>query len=392
MALKIIKPSYSSYLEISKSSLKNNIDYIRQHLLPENTKLSCVIKGNAYGHGFKQIINTHIKVNKIRHFSVFSAYEAWQILSEIKDKITILVMGDMPQEYMAWAISNKVEFYIFDTTHLEQVIEVSQKLKIKARIHIEVETGMNRTGFLMKNFNNCLDLIKKNKRYLDIRGLCTHFAGAESIANHIRVGKQIKLYKRFKLKMEQAAVSVQDFHTACSAATLRFKTTRMDMVRIGILQYGFWPNQETYIFCRTKYKFDHNPLKRVISWKSSIMSIKAVKAGEYVGYSNAYFANEDKLIAVIPVGYGNGYSRGLSNQARVLIGGEYAQVTGIVNMNAISVDVTHIQNVEIGDEVVLIGTQGEREVSVSSFSEFTDQLNYEVLARLPVDMPRHLVD
>lgn len=386
-----IEPKYSSHIEISKSCLKNNIDYIRDYLLPEDATLSCVVKGNAYGHGFEPIVSTHIKQNKIRHFCVFSAYEAWQIHTHIKQKITLLVLGDMPQKYMPWAIKNKIEFYIYDTTHLIQVIEESKKLKKKALIHLEVETGMNRTGFLLKNFKNCIELIKENKKYLEIKGLCTHFAGAESVANHVRVSRQVKRYQRFKALMNKAQIPVELFHTACSAAALRIKNTRMDMIRIGILQYGFWPNQETYIYCRTKYKFKENPLKRVITWKSQVMSVKAVKAGEYIGYSNAYFATEDKLIAVIPVGYANGYSRSLSNQARVLVGGEFAQVVGIVNMNSISVDVTHIDHVEIGDEVVLIGCQGDKEVSVSSFSEFTDQLNYEVLTRLPADIPRYVV-
>jgi alanine racemase len=251
---------------------------------------------------------------------------------------------------------------------------------------------MNRTGFLMKNFKHCLDLLKNNHESIKVMGLSTHFAGAESIANHIRVGKQIKKYKKFKDQAIKAGVKIEKFHTACSAAAIRFKSTRMDMLRIGILQYGFWPNTETYIYHRSKHKLEDNPLKRVISWKSSIMTIKSVKQGEYVGYGNAYFTNEEKLIAVIPVGYGNGYSRSLSNSARVLVHGELAQVVGIVNMNAISIDITHIPNVEIGDEVVLIGKQGELEITVSSFSEFTDQLNYEVLTRLPIDLPRKIVD
>lgn len=386
------EPSYSSHLEISRSCLKNNIDYIKDHFLPQGAKLSCVVKGNAYGHGVEKIVQTHIENNDIDHFCVFSAYEALQVYQQTNGKVTIVVMGDMPIDYMPWAVNHDIEFYIFDTVHLEQVVEVCKSLNKAAKIHIEVETGMNRTGFLMKNFKNCLNVLKDNQNLIEVKGLCTHFAGAESIANHIRVGKQQKRFKKFRDLIESAQIPVERYHTACSAASLRFKTSRMDMIRIGILQYGFWPNQETYIYCKTKLKFDENPLKRVISWKSKVMSIKAVKAGEYIGYGNAYFANEDKLIAVIPVGYGNGYSRSLSNQARVLVGNEFAQVTGIVNMNAISVDITHIDNVNIGDEVVLIGKQGEKEVSVSSFSEFTDQLNYEVLTRLPVDMPRLIVD
>lgn len=390
--MQVKTPQYSSYIEISKSALKSNINYIKQNLLPAGKVLSCVVKGNAYGHGAKEIVKIHQEYNKIKHFSVYSAYEA-SIIKKVADhKTTIMIIGHTSDRDLPWVIKNKIDFYLYDTTHLYRVIEVAKKLSMKARIHIEVETGMNRTGFLMKNFKNCIDEIKANLKHIEVRGLATHFAGAESIVNHPRVREQIKKYQKFKQLIDAAGVSVKHYHTACSAASLRFPKTKMDLIRIGILQYGFWPNQETYIVHRQKNKLNENPLKRVISWKSEVMTVKRVRQGEYIGYGTAYIANENKLIAVVPVGYSNGYSRGLSNQARVLVGGEYAQVTGIVNMNAISIDVTHIPNVEIGDEVVLIGKQNEKEISVSSFSEFTDQLNYEVLTRLPIDIPRKIVD
>lgn len=385
-------PQYSSYIEISKSALVSNVTYIKQNILPKGKVLSCVVKGNAYGHGAQEIVKLHQRHNKVKHFSVYSAYEAAQI-KEVADKnTTIMIIGHIRHDDLKWVIANDIEFFLYDTTHLYQVIEASKEINKKAKIHIEVETGMNRTGFLLKNFQNCIDELAKNKKHIQIMGLATHYAGAESIANHIRVGKQIKRYQKFQKMLEKSGLKAKYYHTACSAASLRFPKTKMDLIRIGILQYGFWPNQETYIVHRQKNKLTESPLRRVISWKSEVMTVKRVSQGEYIGYGNAYFANEDKLIAVVPVGYSNGYSRSLSNQARVLVGGEYAQVTGIVNMNAISIDVTHIPNVEIGDEVVLIGKQNDKEISVSSFSEFTDQLNYEVLTRLPSNIPRYIVD
>lgn len=390
--MKVTDPQYPCHIEISKSAIKQNIDYIKQNLLEDGRELCCVIKGNAYGHGIEQLVPLHQEINKIKNFGVYSANEAYKIKNSLIAPANIMIMGYIEDEVYPWVIENQIEFYIYDTSQLEQVITIAKKAKKIAKIHIEVETGMNRTGILDKNFQKCASLILENKRYLEVIGLCTHFSGAESLVNHLRVRNQIKRYKRFKERAQRAGLEIKKFHTACSAAALRFKNTRMDMLRIGILQYGFWPNQETYIDQFYKSKLTENPLKRVIAWKSKVMTIKKVNAGEFIGYGNNYFANEDQLIAVIPVGYAHGYTRQLSNSARVIIREEYARVTGIVNMNAISVDVTHIPGIKIGDEVVLIGHQGHKEITVASFSEFTDQLNYELLSRLPVDMPRHIVD
>lgn len=135
-----------------------------------------------------------------------------------------------------------------------------------------------------------------------------------------------------------------------------------------------------------------NPLKRLISLKSCVMNIKSVQMGEYIGYGSSYMASRDMKIALVPVGYGHGYSRLLSNQGKVLISGKFAFVVGTVTMNSISVDVTDLEKVEKGDEVVIIGIQGEQEITVASFGESSQQVNYELLTRLPLDIPRRIVE
>jgi alanine racemase len=193
-------------------------------------------------------------------------------------------------------------------------------------------------------------------------------------------------------KVATAGLSPEQKHTACSAAALRYPKFQMDMVRLGIIQYGFFPNKEILIEYLTKKKETENPLKRLISWKSHVMDVKKVKTGEFVGYGTSYLANYDLKIAIIPVGYAHGFSRNLSNQGIVLINGQRVSVVGTVNMNMITVDVTQVNSVEKGDEVVLIGKQGDLEISVSSFSEFSEQVNYELLTRLPENLPRLVVD
>jgi alanine racemase len=175
---------------------------------------------------------------------------------------------------------------------------------------------------------------------------------------------------------------------ACSAAAISYPRTRKDLIRVGILQYGFWPSFETRIAYMQKYKHTIDPLRRVLSWKSRVMHVKTVEPGEFISYGTAFFASEKKKIAVVPVGYADGFNRSLSNNGRVLIHGKIAQVIGTINMNMLIADITSIKNVKPGDEVVLIGKQKNNTINVSSFSEFTQQVNYELLTRLPDSIPR----
>ncbi len=160
------------------------------------------------------------------------------------------------------------------------------------------------------------------------------------------------------------------------------------MVRIGIMQYGFWPSQETFIQYIHNKTNKRDPLRRVLRWKSKTMDVKTVKQGEFIGYGNFFQAHKDMKIAIVPVGYYDGYSRSLSNQGKVLINNQRVSVIGMVNMNMIVCDVTKLQNVKIGDEVVMIGKQGKNQLSVASFSELSNLVNYELLTRLPHDINR----
>ncbi|MBT5992704.1 MAG: alanine racemase, partial [Bacteroidetes bacterium] len=162
------------------------------------------------------------------------------------------------------------------------------------------------------------------------------------------------------------------------------------MVRIGIMQYGFWSSIETLINYLSKQKSKVDPLIRVLRWKTQIMSIKNVKTGEFIGYGTEYLAQQDMIIGTVPVGYSHGYSRSLSYQGRVLVNDNRVDVIGVVNMNLLIIDLSLVPHTKKGDEVVLIGKQGDVEITVASFSEFSNQLNYELLTRLPQSIPRLL--
>jgi len=381
---------HTSSVLLSKSALKNNLQFLRNKVC-KNALLSIVVKGNAYGHGIEEIVRLS-QACGVNRFSVFSAFEAYRVLQVKKGKIHLIIMGMIENEQLEWAIANDIEIYIFETDRLLAAIGAAKKLNKKAIIHVEVETGMNRTGFDQNDLGEVIQIIKLNQDHLILEGLCTHYAGAESVSNYLRIQNQIKkfntVYKHFCQENLKPALR----HTACSAAAVNYPETVMDMVRIGIITYGFWPSRETFIqYLQHNGLGRKDPLKRIITWKSKVLATKLVKRGEFIGYGTSYMASKDIWVASVPVGYGYGYSRNLSNLGRVLIKGKRAAVIGIVNMNMLIIEIDDIPDVKKGDEVVLIGKQKNQSISVTAFGELSNQPNYELLTRLPKDLPRYIV-
>ncbi|MDX5438493.1 MAG: alanine racemase, partial [Pontibacter sp.] len=354
-------------------------------------QLSSVIKGNAYGHGIEQFVPM-AQACGVNHFSVFSADEALRVQKSLQQPATTMIMGYLDTPEMEWALEQGIEFYVFEPDRLEEAARAAKHSGRKARIHLEVETGMNRTGFDQAGLAHALAVLSKCNDQIELKGLCTHFAGAESLQNHERILSQQRRFQEQLQYLKSAGHTPKHRHTACSAAMVTYPDTHMDMVRVGIMQYGFWPSPETYREYIAQHQHKKDPLRRLINWKSRVMSLKHVPQGEYIGYGNSYQAPRDMTVAIVPVGYAWGYSRTLSNQGQVLLSGVRAAVVGIINMNVMMVDVTNIPQVKKDDEVVLLGTQGEESITVASFGELSTQLNYELLTRLPGNIPRYVID
>ena len=386
---------YPSYLELKKSAFKKNISFLKEYI-GEETIFSSVIKGNAYGHGIKTFVPMAEECG-ISHFSVFSVDEARAAASAMqKEESQLMIMGMIHNEVLHWPIQEEVSFFVFELDRLKAAARVAKKVGKPARIHLLLETGMNRLGIAKEQFEETAQFIRENRDYIEVEGLCTHYAGAESISNYVRIMQQIENFETYCAWFEDQGIEANLQHTACSAAALNYPETTMDMVRFGIAQYGFWPNRETYMNFVKKnpdIREEHkDPLENIMRWKSSVMSMKEVEAGEFIGYGNTYLTSRDQTIASVPIGYTHGFGRNLTNVGLVLIRGERAPVVGLVNMNMITVDVTDIPDVEKGDEVVIIGEQGDKEITVSSFSEMANFLNYEVLVRIPSELPRYVVE
>ncbi|MEJ2421295.1 MAG: alanine racemase, partial [Acidobacteriota bacterium] len=321
---------HTSHIELNETALRHNIRYLKKVISP-NAKFSSVIKGNAYGHGIRHFVPLAERCG-VRHFSVFSASEALETLESLTRASDIMIMGAIENDELEWAIVNQISFFVFELDRLECALKMAERLGIRTRIHVEVETGLNRTGLQGDQIDQAVDMILKSADHVVVEGVCTHYAGAESIQNYYRIQNQIKAFHELSARVERAGVDVRMKHTACSAAALVYPETIMDMVRFGIAHYGFWPSKETqmHYFLNRDPENGRNmdPLKRVISWKSRVMSVKDVRPGEFVGYGTSYQTTRARKIASVPVGYFNGFARNLSNLGHVLIRGRRAPVVG----------------------------------------------------------------
>jgi len=377
----------TSVIELSLSALKNNLQFIKKRMR-RGQRLCSIIKGNAYGHGYTDFVKIAMDLG-VDYFGVYSAEEAFRVLEGVTEKVPdLFIMGAMENGSVEWAVENELEFAVFDFERIEEAIKSARNTGKKAKIHIEVETGMGRTGFEYNLLPQVIELLKNHENELTFQGLFTHYAGAESKANDFRISKQTSLFNQSLRLLTENGLSPKYHHTACSAVLLNYPDSPGNMVRVGILQYGFWPNKETHIRYYGEKINNPDALRRIIKWKTKVMAIKEVKKGNFVGYGTSFLAHRNMKLAILPVGYSFGYSRKLSNIGSVLINGKDAPVAGTVNMNCLIVDVTRSGNVEKGDEVVLIGTQNKREITVGSFCDMSNLLNYEMLTRLPQHIPR----
>ena len=378
---------HSSRIELSQAALKQNINFIRKKIGPDAI-FSSVVKADAFGHGIGTFVPMAEKAG-IRHFSVASSYEAWEVNEARTKESRIMIMGILYDDDMEWVIKNDIEFFVFDLPRLKKAKATAESLDKKAIIHLEVETGGNRTGLEESKLDDALEYIKQHSEWIRFEGFCTHYAGIESLSNQFRTKKQLDKFEKLYERTTQSGIEPNLKHTACSAAALAFPETVMDLVRIGTAQYGMWPSPDIYnLHLQQTGKNRDAPLKRVLTWKTDVMHIKEIKSDEFVGYGTSYQAPHDMKIAVLPLGYSNGYPRTLSNRGEVIIRGKKAPVVGLINMNVFMVGVSHIENVEVGDEVVLIGRQKNHVISIRSFSEFTNAINNELVSRLPDAIPR----
>lgn len=379
---------------LDSKALRKNLRFLRKTIGPD-TIFSSVIKGNAYGHGIEAFVPMAESCG-VRHFSVFTADEALRAHEASTEESRILIMGYIADQELEWAVESGISFYVFEPGRLSAALEAARRVGRHASVHLELETGMHRTGLEPSELEEAVSLIVGNREHLVLEGICTHLAGAESIGNYVRIQQQLARFDETCRVLRARGIEFGLRHVASSAALLTYPESTMDLVRCGIAQYGFWPSTEVrmhhLLTCEPNSSGSRrDPLKRVLTWKTRIMSVKDVEPGDFVGYGTSYQAMRRQRIAAVPTGYFTGFPRDLSNKGHMLVRGHRAAVVGRVNMSMSLVDVTSIPGVERGDEVVVIGGQGRSAITVASFSDMADVMNYEALVRLPSEIPREIV-
>jgi len=376
----------TSTIALSAKAYRTNLRFIQKRMHPR-VRLCSVVKGNAYGHGLDVFARLALDAG-VRYFAVHSAEEAWVLKPLLPPDADLFIMGSMGPGAVDWAVAEGVEFAVFDQERLDRAAVCARKMKKPARIHLELETGLHRTGFTAGQCDALAAFATAQDSAIVCEGVFTHLAGAESMANDFRVREQIALFSASLERLQHGRLHPKWIHTACSAGLINYPDAPGNMVRIGILQYGFWPNQETFVRFYGDKDETRDALRRVIRWTSRVMAVQEVRKGRFIGYGSTFLSHKDMRLAIIPVGYALGYSRALSNTGCVLINGRKAPVVGTVNMNSLTVDISACGTVNKGDEVVLIGKHGNHTITVNSFSEQSHLLNYEMLTRLPASIPR----
>ncbi|MCJ7523845.1 MAG: alanine racemase [Candidatus Aminicenantes bacterium] len=370
-----------THIEINAMNLLNNLRLFKEST---NKKLMFVVKANAYGHGLKEIIEITKTSPLVEQYAVDSLPEALLIAS-LQPKKPILVLGWTDQDELEELIAHGFETTVPSAEHLRWVKNISKKLKRKALIHLKIETGTNRLGLAPEKAISLLQGI--NEQNIEIRGIYSHFANVEDTSDPAFARKQMALFNSVLPYLPSSRILK---HFSSSASTLLFPETFFDIVRIGISAYGYWPSRQTHALYLEKNKKTMS-LEPVLSWFSNVAQIKEVKKGAAIGYGLTYKTFNKARIAVVPLGYYDGYDRKLSNVSQVLIHGVKAPVRGRICMNMFMVEVTHIKNVKVGDRVTILGSENAEKVDADMLAEWSGTINYEILARINPFIPRFVV-
>lgn len=366
------------YAAIDLDAVSRNIDIIHRQV-SKQSKIIAVVKTDGYGHGAVPIAGELEEKEYMYGFATATAEEAF-ILRKAGIKKPILVLGYVFPYTYEKMIREEIRFTVFRYDMLEQIEEEAKKQNKTAYVHIKIDTGMNRIGIEANEAG--LTFVKEVtlKKHIHLEGVFTHFAKADYAVKEDAY-RQFEVFSDFCNQIEQRLkIQIPLKHCANSAATLEMPETHMDMVRIGIAMYGLWPSEEI-----KKENFD---LKPAFSLHSHIVYLKTLEAGKEISYGGTYVTTKTTTVATIPVGYGDGYPRTLSNRGYVLIHGKKAPILGKVCMDQFMVDVTDIENVTEGEEVILIGNSGDECISMENLGDAAERFNYELVCVIGKRVPR----
>ncbi len=362
--------SFATWVEVDLNALKNNIELIQQET---GTPLMAVVKANGYGHGFMPITRTAEEAG-VKWFGVARPRMAVKMREE-GILANILVLGYLAPERIEQMICLDVSITVWTKEHLNLVIKAAQKCQKTARIHLLVDSGMGRLGCHPEDTLNLVKSITATKE-VKFEGLFSHLARADEI-DPKPTQKQREVFQQVIQDLSQQKLMPEIMHMANSAGSLAHPKTRFDLARPGIIIYGLAPSPDIQLPAG---------IQPILSWKSVLASIKELPPNHGISYGHAYVTAKRELIGVVPVGYADGYRRVPGNA--VLINGVKVPVIGQVCMDQFMVKLEGIPNPQVGDEVILIGKQGNQEISANDLADVWQTINYEVTCGIGARVPR----
>ena len=373
--------SKRAWAEIDLDAVDYNYKMIKSKLKPQ-TKILCVLKADAYGHGAPFLYKEYEKLGA-DWFGVSSIDEAIQ-LRKSGATLPILIFGYTPPEMVKELAHFNISQSLFSKNYAYKLIEVCKKENVKIKVHIKLDTGMSRIGFFCQTsegIDNSVQEIAElsEASELDFEGIFTHFSVADNITDEKEYTlKQFDSFMKVIDLLKHKGVEFSLKHCCNSGGIVSFPQMHLDMVRAGLVLYGLYPSKEI------KQKLDLRPVMRL---KSVISQIKTVPQGTSIGYGRTFVTDKDKKIATVPLGYADGYSTSFSNKAQMMVCGKRASILGKVCMDQLMLDVSDIEEATENSEVIVFGSEKD-EVTVDELSKIAKNINYEMICLIGKRVPR----
>jgi alanine racemase len=365
---------HTTYASVNLAALSHNLSRIQERLTTGSSVMA-VVKANAYGHGAVEISRALVRQG-ISRLAVASVKEG-MALREAGITADILVLVDLFDEHIPALLTHRLTPVIAAQRLLPELAKAAEAQHLSFPIHIKVDTGMGRLGLSPGELPSLFDALPSWKS-LRLEGLMTHLADSDG-DDPGHAEQQLETFRLLLDQLRKRGVTVPMAHAANSAAIIRFPRSHFSLVRPGIMLYGYHTLPDS-VRCPA--------LKPVLSLRTTVMQMRTIQPGESVSYNRTFVAARKTRIAVLPVGYADGYSRRLSNTGYVLIQGRRAPIVGLVCMDMTMVDVTDISTVQVGDQVTLIGEQGQDAIWADDIADWTGTIPYEVLCAIGPRVPR----
>lgn len=348
---------------VDHDHLRHNYHLIKNLVIP--SKVLCVLKANAYGHGCIEVSRT--LANEGAEYMGVAYPEEGIELREAGIKVPILLFGVHLSDTFEQLVQYNIDITLTSLLQIEPLLEICARINKKARIHIKFDTGMNRVGFGMDQIESVVDRIF-SESLIEVIGIYSHFSSAdEEDLSYTR--KQLQYFSELKSYITDKYSQKIFFHIANSGAIMQLNESYLDLVRPGAMLYGYPPNPN--------FKLNYD-IREVMTFVSKIALIKKISKGEPISYGRRFYTERDSRIAIIPVGYADGYDRRFTNSARVLIKGKCYPVIGAVCMDQIIVDISEDTNLQAGEDVILLGRQGNECISNIELCKKIGTIPYEL--------------